>query len=61
MNKTILIRTINTALAALLAILVAQELSLDYAAAAGIIAILNIFETRKATIEGGLKGAYQLW
>ena len=55
MNKTILIRTIKTALAALLAILVAQELSLDYAAAAGIIAILNIFETRKATIEGGLK------
>lgn len=55
MNKTILIRTIKTALAALLAIIVAQELSLEYASAAGIIAILNIFETRKATIEGGLK------
>lgn len=55
MNKSILIRTLKTAFAALLAILVAQELSLDYAAAAGIIAILNIFETRKATIEGGLK------
>lgn len=55
MNKTILIRTIKTALASLLAIIVAQELSLEYASAAGIIAILNIFETRKATIEGGLK------
>lgn len=55
MNKTILIRTIKTALAALLSIIVAQELSLEYASAAGIIAILNIFETRKATIEGGLK------
>ncbi|MFQ8697752.1 MAG: aromatic acid exporter family protein [Peptoniphilus harei] len=55
MNKTILIRTIKTALASLLAIIVAQELSLECASAAGIIAILNIFETRKATIEGGLK------
>lgn len=55
MNKTILIRTIKTALASLLSIIVAQELSLEYASAAGIIAILNIFETRKATIEGGLK------
>ena len=55
MNKTILIRTIKTALASLLAIIVAQELSLEYASAAGIIAILNIFETRKATIEGALK------
>ena len=32
-----------------------QELSLEFAAAAGIIAILNVFDTRKATIEGGLK------
>lgn len=55
MNKTILIRTIKTALASLLAIIVAQELSLECASAAGIIAILNIFETRNATIEGGLK------
>lgn len=56
-NKSILIRTVKTALAALLAIIVSQELSLDFAAAAGIIAILNIFETRKSTIEGGLKRA----
>lgn len=55
MNKTILVRTIKTALAALLAILISQELSLEFAAAAGIIAILNIFDTRKATVEGGLK------
>ena len=54
-NKSILIRTVKTALAALLSIIVSQELSLDFAAAAGIIAILNIFETRKSTIEGGLK------
>lgn len=49
-NKSILIRTVKTALAALLAIIVSQELSLDFAAAAGIIAILNIFETRKSTM-----------
>lgn len=55
MNKSIISRAIKTAVAALLAIVVSQELSLEYAAAAGIIAILNIFETRKATIEGGLK------
>lgn len=55
MKKTILIRTIKTAVAALLSIIVAQKLSLEFAAAAGIIAILNIFETRKATIDGGLK------
>ena len=42
-NKSILIRTVKTALAALLAIIVSQELSLDFAAAAGIIAILNIY------------------
>lgn len=45
MNKSILIRTVKTAVAAFLAIVVSQELSLDFAAAAGIIAILNIFET----------------
>lgn len=55
--NTILIRTVKTAAAALLAILVAQALSLDFAAAAGIIAILNVFDTRKSTIEGGLKRA----
>lgn len=57
MNKSILIRTVKTAVAAFLAIVVSQELSLDFAAAAGIIAILNIFETRKSTVEGGLKRA----
>ena len=55
MNKSIVSRTIKTALASLLAIIVSQELSLEFAAAAGIIAILNVFDTRKATIEGGLK------
>lgn len=55
--NTILIRTVKTAAAALLAIIVAQALSLDFAAAAGIIAILNVFDTRKSTIEGGLKRA----
>lgn len=55
--NTILIRTVKTAAAALLAIIVSQALSLDFAAAAGIIAILNIFDTRKSTIEGGLKRA----
>lgn len=55
MKKSIVSRTIKTALSSLLAIIVSQELSLELAAAAGIIAILNVFDTRKATIEGGLK------
>lgn len=55
MRKSIISRTVKTALASLLAIIVSQELSLEFAAAAGIIAILNVFDTRKATIEGGLK------
>lgn len=55
MRKPIISRPIKTALASLLAIIVSQELSLEFAAAAGIIAILNVFDTRKATIEGGLK------
>ena len=55
MRKSIISRTIKTALASLLAIIMSQELSLEFAAAAGIIAILNVFDTRKATIEGGLK------
>lgn len=42
-NKSILIRAVKTALAALLAIIVSQELSLDFAAAAGIITIIKIF------------------
>ena len=55
MRKSIISRTIKTALASLLAIIVSQELSLEFAAAAGIIAILNVFDTRKATSEGGQK------
>ncbi len=55
MRKPIISRPIKTAMASLLAIIVSQELSLEFAAAAGIIAILNVFDTRKATIEGGLK------
>ena len=48
MKKSIVSRTIKTALASLLAIIVSQELSLEFAAAAGIIAILNVFDTRKS-------------
>lgn len=55
MNKTVMVRTLKTAFASLFSILIAEELGLDYAAAAGIIAILNVFETRWATVEGGLK------
>lgn len=55
MNKAIMIRTVKIALAALLAIFLAQGLGLEFSSAAGIIAILNIFETRKATMQGGLK------
>lgn len=50
-----MVRTLKTAFAALFSILIAEELGLDYGAAAGIIAILNVFETRWATVEGGLK------
>lgn len=57
MSKSLLIRTVKTAFAAILSIIVAEQLSLDFAAAAGIIAILNIFETRRATKEGALKRA----
>ncbi len=55
MNKNIIVRTLKTAFAALAAIILSNELSLEFASAAGIIAILNIFETRRATIKGGLK------
>lgn len=57
MDKLLLTRTIKTALAAFFSIIIAQTLGLEYGSAAGIIAILNIFETRKSTIEGGLKRA----
>ena len=55
MNKTLLSTTIKTAIAATLSLLVAQALGLSFSSSAGIITILDIFETRKATIKGGLK------
>ena len=55
MNKTLLSTTIKTAIAATLSLLVAQALGLKFSSSAGIITILDIFETRKATIKGGLK------
>lgn len=42
-NKSILIKAVKTALAALFSIIVSQEVSLDFAAAAGIITIIKIF------------------
>ena len=50
MNKIVLIRTLKTAFAALFSIILAQEIGLEYSAAAGIIAILNVFATRKETL-----------
>ena len=55
MNKTLFSTTIKTAIAATLSLLVAQALGLKFSSSAGIITILDIFETRKATIKGGLK------
>ena len=55
MNKTLLSTTIKTAIAATLSLLVAQALGLKFSSSAGIITILDIFETRKATVKGGLK------
>lgn len=55
MNKEILVRAIKTAFAAIASIVVCNLLKLDYASAAGIIAILNVFETRRATFSGGVK------
>ena len=55
MNKTLLSTTIKTSIAATLSLLVAQALGLKFSSSAGIITILDIFETRKATIKGGLK------
>lgn len=57
MRKTVFIRTIKTVVATISAIVVAQALGLEYATAAGIIAILNVFDTRRATLEGSLKRA----
>lgn len=55
MNKTLLSTTIKTSIAATLSLLVAKELGLEFSSSAGIITILDIFETRKATLKGGLK------
>lgn len=55
MNKTLLSTTIKTAIAATLSLLLAQALGLKFSSSAGIITILDIFETRKATLKGGLK------
>lgn len=55
MNKTLLSTTIKTSIAATLSLLVAQVLGLKFSSSAGIITILDIFESRKATIKGGLK------
>ena len=55
MNKTLLSTTIKTAIAATLSLIVAQALGLKFSSSAGIITILDIFETRKATLKGGLK------
>ncbi|MCW6700809.1 aromatic acid exporter family protein [Anaerococcus sp. NML200537] len=55
MKKTLISTTMKTAIAATLSLLVAQALGLRFSSSAGIITILDIFETRKATIKGGLK------
>ena len=55
MNKTLLSTTIKTAIAATLSLLVAKALGLEFSSSAGIITILDIFETRKDTLKGGFK------
>ncbi len=55
MNKTLLSTTIKTAVSATLSLLVAKALGLEFSSSAGIITILDIFETRKATLKGGFK------
>lgn len=57
MNKTLLSTSIKTAIAATLSLLVANFLGLEFSSSAGIITILDIFETRKATVKGGVKRA----
>lgn len=49
------IRTIKTALAALLALLSAEALGLEFAAAAAVVAILSVFDTRRATVKGAFE------
>lgn len=55
MNKTIISTSIKTALAASFSLSLASFLGLEFASSAGIITILDIFETRKATVKGGVK------
>ena len=55
MNKTLLSTTIKTAIAATLSLIVAKYLGLEFSSSAGIITILDIFETRQATLKGGFK------
>ena len=55
MNKTLVSTTIKTAVAATLSLLVAKAFGLKFASSAAIITILDIFETRKATVKGGVK------
>lgn len=55
MNKIIISTSIKTALAASLSLSLASFLGLEFASSAGIITILDIFETRKATVKGGVK------
>lgn len=57
MNKTLLSTTIKTAIAATLSLLVAKAFGLKFSSSAAIITILDIFETRKATVKGGVKRA----
>lgn len=46
-------RTVKTVIAATLAILIAQALHLEYATAAGVIAILSVGNTKKSTFRSG--------
>lgn len=55
MNKTLLSTAIKTAIAATLSLLLANYLGLEFSSSAGIITILDIFETRNATVKGGVK------
>lgn len=55
MKKGLLSTIIKTAIAATLSLLVAQAFGLKFSSSAEIITILDIFETRKATLKGGLK------
>lgn len=57
MDKTLISTSIKTAIAATLSLLVANFLGLEFSSSAGIITILDIFETRKATVKGGVKRA----